>query len=81
MERINKDERRDRIADDLLRGATAIGRELGWSRRQIFHAHERGLLPTFAVGRAICARRSSLREHFTALERRRLAAEETTDAP
>ena len=62
-----------RLADDLLTGGRPIAEELGWSEREVYAAHARGTLPTFNLGRAICARRSTLREHIARLEIGRLA--------
>ncbi len=64
----------DRIGSDLIRGVKKISAELGWSPRQTFHAHEAGHIPTFKIGRAVCARRSTLRDHITRLERETRAA-------
>ena len=61
-----------RLADDLLTGARPIAKEIGWSEREIYAAHARGTLPLFRIGRAICARRSSLHRHIEALEAERL---------
>ena len=58
----------NRIGDDLIRGAKPLADFLGWSERQVYNAHARGVLPTFNLGRALCARRSSLRAHIAALE-------------
>ncbi len=64
----------DRIGSDLIRGVKPIANELGWTPRQVFHAHEAGHLPTFKIGRAVCARRSTLRDHISRLERETRAA-------
>lgn len=61
-----------KIADDLIKGAKALSRELGWPARRIYHAFARKQLPLFQIGKTICGRRSTLREHFGKLERQRL---------
>lgn len=53
---------------DLLTGIAAIAVHLGWTSRQVLHQHEKGLIPTFKQGRIVCARRSTLANHFAALE-------------
>ena len=45
---------------EILTGAKAIGRFLGLSTRQVFHRVEDGTLPTFRMGKNICARPSTL---------------------
>lgn len=58
---------------DLLYGLASIGQELGLSERQALHQHEKGMIPTFKLGRTVCARRSALAAHFRALEARSTA--------
>lgn len=53
---------------DLLTGVDAIARHLNMSRRQVYHLHETGELPTFKLGAKVCARRSTLAKHFAAQE-------------
>ncbi|MBI0530347.1 DNA-binding protein [Sphingomonas sp. TX0522] len=53
---------------DLLYGLEAIGKEIGLGPRQVQHLHDKGDLPTFKMGRAVCARRSTLAKHFAAQE-------------
>lgn len=48
------------LADDILRGATAIAQFLGTDRRAVYRAIERRSLPIWRDGRVICARRSTL---------------------
>jgi hypothetical protein len=54
------------LADDLLYGANAIGRYLFGpddpyrSRKRTYHLVATGAIPTFRLGAAICARRSTL---------------------
>lgn len=53
---------------DLLYGLEAIGAAIGLGARQVQHLHDKGDLPTFKMGRAVCARRSTLAKHFAAQE-------------
>lgn len=51
------------LAADILKGASEIARFLFGpeaERRQIYNLTEAGALPTFRLGRIICARRSTL---------------------
>jgi hypothetical protein len=67
-----------RLGDDLLIGADAIARELGWKtadgkwhRRRVYHVAEHGKLPIHKVdGLGLCARKSALRSFFMGLDRR-----------
>lgn len=45
---------------DLLYGVPAIATHLGLTDRTVYHLHGKGTLPTFKVGKVVCARRSSL---------------------
>lgn len=58
----------DTTTIDLLRGLKAIGDHIGMTERQVQHLHENGDLPTFTLGRRVCARKSALARHFAALE-------------
>ena len=53
---------------DVLYGTDAIAKHLGWTVRQVKHRHEAGQLPTFKMGRTVCAKRSTLAAHFAAQE-------------
>lgn len=53
---------------DLLHGVEAIADHLRMTRPQVYHLHARGELPTFKLGRTVCARRSTLAKHFAAQE-------------
>lgn len=50
----------DRTLPDLCHGLEEIGSHLGLSRRQVKHMHEAGSIPTFKIGRSVCALRSKL---------------------
>lgn len=63
-----------KLADDLLDGAEEISRFTGWSKRRVFYLLEQGQLPGFKVGSKWCARRSTLTDHITRLERGEAAA-------
>ena len=54
---------------DLLHGVQAIAEHLQMTRPQVYHLHNRGDLPTFKMGRTVCARRSTLASHFAAQEK------------
>lgn len=45
---------------DILTGHKAIARFLGLSPRQVSWHDEQGNLPTFRIGRTVCARKSTL---------------------
>jgi hypothetical protein len=53
---------------DLLYGLAAIGAHLEMTARQVEHLVTKGELPTFKLGRTVCARRSTLAKHFAAQE-------------
>jgi hypothetical protein len=66
------------LAEDLLLGAVAVAKELNWKGprgqwnvRRVYHLKSVGTLPIHNVpGLGICARRSSLRKFFSALDDR-----------
>ncbi len=45
---------------DLLHSCAAIAEYLNIRERQARHYHQKGHLPTFKIGRSICARKSTL---------------------
>lgn len=53
---------------DLLYGVAAIAEHLRLTRKQVYHLHDKGDLPTFKVGATVCARRSTLARHFAEQE-------------
>lgn len=53
---------------DLLYGMDAVAEHLSLTKRQALHLHEKGKLPTFKLGRTVCATRSSIAAHFAKLE-------------
>jgi hypothetical protein len=60
------------LADDLLCGTKAIAAYLlgdPGKSRVAQHLHETRQIPTFKLAGKICARRSTLIEHFTTLEK------------
>lgn len=59
---------------DLLYGVEAIASHLQMTRKQVYHLHGKGDLPTFKVGATVCARRSTLAKHFAAQEAAAAAA-------
>jgi hypothetical protein len=56
------------LADDLLDGAGEIAAFLGWPKRRVFYALERGQIPGFKIGNKWHARRSTLTAHIARLE-------------
>jgi hypothetical protein len=59
----------DSLADDLLFGAGSIakfvhGRDTKKTRRQIYHAHERGFIPVWKQGDQLISTKSALRAHY-----------------
>jgi len=53
---------------DLLHGVPAIAAHLNMTAKQVYHLHGNGQLPTFKIGKTVCARRSTLAKHFEAQE-------------
>jgi len=70
------DDSNGELAQDLLLGAVAIAKELNWRGpsgqwhvRRVYNLKSKGTLPIHNVpGLGICARRSSLRNFFSALD-------------
>ncbi|WP_322965669.1 hypothetical protein [Sphingomonas fuzhouensis] len=62
---------------DLLYGMDAVAAHLAITKRQALHLHEKGEIPTFKMGRTVCARRSTLAKHFAAQEAAARAANGT----
>jgi hypothetical protein len=66
------------LAEDLLVGAVAIAQEMNWrdgrgqwNVRRVYNIYSKGTLPIHYVpGLGVCARRSSLRKFFSALDER-----------
>lgn len=48
------------IRGDLCIGMKAIAEHLGITQWQGFHLAAKGVIPTFKMGRSVCARRSDL---------------------
>ena len=57
-----------RHEQDLLYGMEAIASHLGMGKRAALWQHEQGKLPTFKMGRTVCARRSALAAYFAEQE-------------
>lgn len=49
------------LADDLIYGAAAIGKEIGLPERKVFYHAERGNLPIRKIGNLLVASRCQLR--------------------
>ena len=58
----------DELRDDLLDGAEAISKFYGWKLRRTYYLLERGLIPSFKIGKKWCARRSTSTAHIEKLE-------------
>ena len=52
---------------DVLHDLPAIAAFLGITRRQAKHWHESGVIPTFKVGKSVCALRSALSQRLREL--------------
>jgi excisionase family DNA binding protein len=61
------------LSADILRGADAIAKFLGFPRRAIYHLVSKGGLPSFRLGETVCARRSTLTAWIAAQEQRAAA--------
>ena len=55
-------------AADLLYGVPAIAAFLGLKPGAVYHLVEMGRLPTFKVGKTVCARRAKILAKFDELE-------------
>jgi hypothetical protein len=55
----------DRLADDLLDGAEAIAKFLGFKTSSIFWQVSQGKLPVTRMGNRIIGSKTRLRQHFT----------------
>ena len=53
---------------DLLYGVESIAAYLKMTRRQVYHLHDQGHIPTFKVGGKVCARPTALAAYFAAQE-------------
>jgi hypothetical protein len=48
------------LKDDLLTGANEIATFIGWPRRRIYYAADKGYLPIKRIGQLLIARKSEL---------------------
>jgi hypothetical protein len=55
---------------EVLHGARAIADFLGVSEKAVYHMAERKRIPTFKLGKTLCARRSSILTAMDKLEQR-----------
>lgn len=53
-------ERSEGATPEVLLGAKAIADFLGWSERQVFYRVETDKIPTFRLGKTICAKPETL---------------------
>ncbi len=67
------------IGLDILTGAKEIARFLGMTPRQVSWHHEQGNLPTFLMGRTVCARKSTLVQWVEDQERESREARKRAD--
>ncbi|MEH3117092.1 MAG: DNA-binding protein [Methylorubrum populi] len=58
----------DTTTTDLLNGVEAIAKYLRMTPRQVRHRALTGEIPTFKIGRTVCARESSLTSWLAAAE-------------
>ncbi|PAQ05225.1 DNA-binding protein [Mesorhizobium temperatum] len=63
------DHSNDNLAADILRGADAIAKHLGFPRRAIYHLVSKGGLPHFRLGETVWARKSTLANWISEQER------------
>jgi hypothetical protein len=63
------------LYEDIIEGAAEIGAYLAMKPGRIYHLAERGGLPTFKIGKHLCARRSTLLRWIQKQEARRLQKE------
>ncbi len=47
--------------EDLLYGVPAIAEAFKWRNRQVYHLKDKHGLPTFKIGRTVCAKKSEVR--------------------
>jgi len=66
----------DGMDPDLLRGAEAIGRWIGRTRKAVYHMAAAGKLPVFPWGGILYARKSTLRAQAARLEQQAIDAAE-----
>ena len=59
----------EKLGEDILTGAKAIGAEIGIGERRAFYLLEQKIIPGFRLGKRWHARKSKLREHILDLER------------
>ncbi|MGW8134155.1 hypothetical protein ACWGNZ_00755 [Sphingomonas zeae] len=66
---------------DLLYGLEAIGKHVGLTARQVEHLATKREVPTFKMGRTVCARRSELEAHFARASTARRGSAATAAQP
>jgi hypothetical protein len=69
------------LAEDILRGADAIGAFVGLDPRQTFYYLQTGVLPATKEGRIWVSTRSRLRRHYNEGRFEPLPKEEAAPAP
>jgi hypothetical protein len=63
--------------DDMLYGVPAIAEAFRWRPRQVYHLKDKHGLPTFKVGKTVCAKRSAIRAWIVSIAEREAAARES----
>lgn len=56
--------------EDLLYGVPAIADAFRWKARHVYHLKDKHGLPTFKIGRTVCAKRSAIRAWITEIAER-----------
>jgi hypothetical protein len=64
MPKNTEDDAAQSLADDLLRGAEAIGAFIGLKPRQAFHGLQAGSIPAVKEGGTWVSTKSRLRKHY-----------------
>ena len=65
------------LDDDMLYGVPAIAEAFRWRPRQVYHLADKHGLPTFKIGRTVCARRSDVRAWIAGIAAREAEAQRT----
>jgi len=70
LENTIKHDADESLADDLLRGAGAIGAYIGRNERQAFHGLQTGAIPGRKEGGTWVSSKTVLRKHYTGFQAR-----------
>ncbi len=58
---------------DMLYGVPAIAQTFGWRLNHVYHLKAKHGLPTFKIGRVVCAKRSAIRAWIEGIAEREAA--------